>query len=165
MARVLGCTTVVSVRGAWNLRETKSVFLLSVRPHPPCGMALRIRYSFPTFHKDSIADNRLNRLAQRLLGYLVCCAWRHIDIRCLHRDDEPVPAIGIHLHGVRRLGYSGRLFAVIPQMRSNEDEQQNQGHHHVVVETAPRVGPEEVAFQNLARKSTRLNSSHLVISY
>src|ERR1035437_158789 len=125
-------------RGHWTLRETKSVFLLSVRPHPPCGMALRIRYSFPTFHKDSIADNRLNRLAQRLLGYLVCCAWRHIDIRCLHRDDEPVPAIGIHLHGVRRLGYSGRLFAVIPQMRSNEDEQQNQGHHHVVVETAPR---------------------------
>ena len=63
-------------------------------------------------------------------------------------DDDASAAVADDLDGMRWAGGARWLVAEVPQMGSDEDEEQDQRDHHVVVDVAAGVGPVEIAFQD-----------------
>src|SRR5215472_13604077 len=75
---------------------------------------------------------------------------------------EGVRAHRAHDYFARSKAAHGRMIAIVPIVRGDEDKRQYQRHHHVIVEAAALIRPENVALQNTAHKiagpSTSLRS-------
>src|SRR6185437_9028246 len=115
-----------------------------------------VGHGLPPLDDYGVACNRLNGDAQRFL-YLVVrrIAW-NADIVGADREYHAVPVVANHLDGILRTAGARGLIAEVPEMRSDEDKEQDQRHHHVVVKGTPVIGPVEVAFEYLADSALRL---------
>src|SRR6185312_7166188 len=65
-------------------------------------------------------------------------------------QDHALAVVADHLDGILRAAGPRRPGAVIPNKRSDEDEDKDQRHHHVVMEGAARMSPVEIALQDAA---------------
>src|SRR5208283_1596068 len=72
----------------------------------------------------------------------------NVCIRSLYGDDDEATA-GDYLKRRQRAREQRRVRAKVPQVRSDEDEDQYQRHHDVVVERSARIGPVKIAAQDL----------------
>src|ERR1019366_7077503 len=87
--------------------------------------------------------------AERLLDHCVGCASGHVGIGGLHGSNEAVAVIAAGLDGMRRADERRWLIAVVPEEGRDEDEQEDERDHDVVVEAPAGIGPVEITEQDL----------------
>src|SRR6266567_2330209 len=129
---------------------------LPVRPDLPRGrIAAPVTDKLPALHVHGIPHHRFHGFFEGLLDCRFGGGGRNIHLRSLQRHDQPVPAVA-HDHDRLDVGSrAARLVAIVPQPGSDEDERQDEGDHYVVVKTAARIGPVEIALQYLGDRSLR----------
>src|ERR1039458_5952600 len=122
------------------------------RPDLPGPIALSVLLCFPILHGNSVSGDRLDGLAQSLLYCHVGGGGLEVEvhIRGLHGDDETTPARALDLDGMERSAGGRWPVAVVPHVRGDEDEREDQRDHDVIVKTAARIGPVEITFENFA---------------
>ena len=97
---------------------------------------------------DVVSGDRLDGFAEQLFHLPVGSAGGNGDVRGLHGDNDAA-ATGNNLKRMTGGGDWGWFSTVIPQLRSNEDEEQDERDHDVVVERPAGIGPVEVAAEDL----------------
>src|SRR6266511_3927788 len=91
----------------------------------------------PAVDDDSMGDG-LDDVPQRIQRRLRRIG---LDVAGVDMEDEPLVSIGHDEHAVRTRQVLGGLVLIVDEVRGDEDEQQNKGDHHVVVERPARVRP------------------------
>src|SRR5579884_1440362 len=66
---------------------------------------------------------------------------------------EAAASVGANQHFCRGKISWNRMVTVVPQMRRNKDEGEDQRNHYIVMEATPLIRPEEIAFKNTAHKN------------
>jgi hypothetical protein len=117
---------------------------LPVRPDPPRRQtAAGILHRLPAVDQNRTRDG-CNQLLQRGLKR---CAVIRVDLGS--RDLIDKAACGrLHSDLGQRSPCRGRMIAIVPDPGRQKDKRENQSDHHIVVETASLVCPEEIALQS-----------------
>src|SRR5579859_3961266 len=123
---------------------------LSMRPDPPGSrLAVDIVSSLPADDGNGVSCNRLESLVQRPAHTPVSSRQVDIDLLERHSNDQTMIAVADHLCRANHTRIVRRLIAVWPEVRGDKDKHQDEGNHHVIVETAPLVCPEKITLQRL----------------
>src|SRR6185437_982985 len=122
----------------------------AIYPNFPGFLAVGVAHCLPAVHGYGIAGDRFNGDAESPPDLARGSASRDVYISGGDGQDHALPVIADHLDGILRAAGPRRPSAVIPNERSDEDEDKNQRHHHVVMEGAARMSPVEIALQDAA---------------
>src|SRR6185503_3123457 len=130
------------VSSLWHINSAAS-------PDSPDFVSLQIRGGFPPKDGDGIAGHRLDRLPQNAPHLVVRYGRWSFYVDVGNRHEQRTTAVTGHLDGMRWAGSARGLIAVIPELWGDEDEEQDERDHHVVVNVAAWVCPVEIALEEL----------------
>src|ERR1700722_11547501 len=148
-ARAMGRAHSIATAHIHTIRFISSLSsrCLPARPdlialHPAAGVLLRL----PAVNRNR-ACYRCDAGLQLRAQFVCVCGIRHLV--GAHFEGEFAILAGVHQHAVTAGAWLLRAIVEVDEARRDKEEQQDQRHHDVIVETAALIGPEQIALQCL----------------